>query len=256
MWRLYRDLVKQVPSILWKGLNRLTTGIGLVIFVVWLANPALGKLLNQSWLDFPQWWAFVILGLLFIYGLARANYTAFAVLQEENQAFKTAAAAGSAAPALRLASQFEVDTKEHCFRLRVWNDSEASCQPRVRVMGLVDDQGAAILEPAQAPLELGWTHEEAGKRPNLRKADVEGATVAVLWLSSGITFGRAKEYGVILYGTRQRINLGRLAGFVGRTFRIRIAVDCPERQSPGRVDREFVLVHESMVNDNLAECRT
>jgi hypothetical protein len=133
MWRFYGRVAGQVPGILWEGVNRVVTGIALLIFLAWLLRPEWGQWLNAKWPDLPRWPAFVILGVLFLYGLLRANFRKFQTVETERDQERTA---------LRAAEE-ERDT-EHAARVTL-----------LRRVELLSNRPAAPTPPPSSAFHVG-----------------------------------------------------------------------------------------------------
>lgn len=156
--------------------------------------------------------------------------------------------AQSAMPSLRVGPALEMDNER--FRLRVFNDSDVRCRPRVVVTATADDKGNQLLPSAQAPLELAWTHHREGQRASLARSDAEGETVAVFWVRTPraavkgpALYVLAKE--LLLYGMHHRPLLVRLMDFKrGRTIQSHLVISCPEFPSTERIECGIVLTRD------------
>ena len=82
-WRFYGRLVWQMLSILWAAADHYLTVVGVASFFVILLNPEIAVLAESAWSGISRWWALVPLGVLFAYGLMKANYEAFQEVEGE-----------------------------------------------------------------------------------------------------------------------------------------------------------------------------
>jgi apolipoprotein N-acyltransferase len=76
-WRFYGRLVWRMLSILWTAADRYLTVVGVASFFAVLLNPEIAALAESAWAGISRWWSLVPLGVLFAYGLMKANYEAF-----------------------------------------------------------------------------------------------------------------------------------------------------------------------------------
>jgi hypothetical protein len=83
MFRFYGKLLLRALAILWRSTERFLTVGTVVLTVTTYYNQALGDWLLQTWQGIPRWWALLPVGLLFAYGLLRANYETFQAVESE-----------------------------------------------------------------------------------------------------------------------------------------------------------------------------
>lgn len=86
MLRFYGTLLRRTPKLLFEGWNLLVTLPSLVITALALFNRQLADALTTTWEGLPPYIALAPLGVLFAYGLLRANYEQF---RETEQRIKT-----------------------------------------------------------------------------------------------------------------------------------------------------------------------
>jgi hypothetical protein len=135
-------------------------------------------------------------------------------------------------PRLRVADPLEVDVSARCFRLRIYNDSAVRCRPKVSLMRVWDtDSEVELLDPAQAPLELQWTHQQPGVRAELSRQEYRGESVGVFLIDAVPKVAGAPQ-NLIAYGAFHQPALGAVKDLAGRTIFVFISVTLPE--FPGR----------------------
>jgi hypothetical protein len=76
MIRFYWALVRGAPGALWHSTSRALGVLGVVIFVLALLNREWAERV-AGWGGFSPWWVVVVIGLLFVYAMALANYERF-----------------------------------------------------------------------------------------------------------------------------------------------------------------------------------
>jgi len=152
------------------------------------------------------------------------------------------------APRLRTATTLETDVAARTFRLRLWNDASVRCRPRVVVTNARDDQGNVLLNPAQVPLELQWTHQPQGLRSELGKEDTYGEVVAVCRVDPPPPNSPASTPALVLFGALHQPSLGGTARLAGRTIDIELAITSPEHPEVRRIVR-----HVFLKEDNTAQ---
>jgi hypothetical protein len=84
MLRFYWSTVRRLHVILWTATDRYVTGLGIGSAVLTFFSPELAQV---SWISVPalsRWWALLPLGVLFLYGMLRANYEAFKKIENRN----------------------------------------------------------------------------------------------------------------------------------------------------------------------------
>lgn len=84
MLRFYGLLAIRAVEVFYKAADHLTTAISIGVFLfsfVILFNESAGKAIVSTWDGISPWWSLLPLGLLFLYGLARANYQQFQQLE-------------------------------------------------------------------------------------------------------------------------------------------------------------------------------
>jgi hypothetical protein len=81
MWRFYWGLVCRIPALLWVAANRWKSIAAFILFFLALFNRQLGGRLVTSWHAISLWWAFLPVGILFVYGLMKSNYEHFCQLE-------------------------------------------------------------------------------------------------------------------------------------------------------------------------------
>ena len=87
-------------------------------------------------------------------------------------------------PLLWVSKELEEDKEFRMFRLRVENRGAGAIRPEVLVTEVVDKEGAPLIERAQLPLELCWSFETDGQRPELRNGSPRTVTVLQFHLSN------------------------------------------------------------------------
>jgi hypothetical protein len=75
----------------------------------------------------------------------------------------------SSGPELVVGDALEEDQDAMVFRLRVRLRGLGTAQPAAFVERVVDGDGAALVPPAQMPIELQWSHTPPGTRPEVSK---------------------------------------------------------------------------------------
>lgn len=85
MWRFYLGLLPRVPKLAFDSADLFLKGFAILVFVITLFNRPLAQSLT-NWEGISPSWALVPVGLLFVYGLARANYERFREVQRESAA--------------------------------------------------------------------------------------------------------------------------------------------------------------------------
>ncbi len=83
MWRFHWILVRQIPVVLWTAANRWKSIAAFILFLLTLVNRRFGGKLVNSWHAISPWWAFLPVGLLFVYGLMRSNYEHFKQMESD-----------------------------------------------------------------------------------------------------------------------------------------------------------------------------
>jgi hypothetical protein len=167
---------------------------------------------------------------------ARANVK---VLRAEVERLK----APRPAPALRLADILDLDTAARCIRLRVYNDSVTPTRPDAQLVEIIDQEGRAMIDRTQLPLDLEWTNHPEGP-PLLSSQDAMGQTVAVFGLNDA---PNAAEVVLYAFGRKHQPPIGRVHDqLLGQKFYVTIAVRSPEYPEVGPAARRYVIQQEAM----------
>jgi hypothetical protein len=82
MWAFYWRLTRRVPAILWTAANISKSVIAFAAFLLLLLNRYIGGKLLTWWHGISPWWAFLPVGLIFLYGLMKANYERYCQLEK------------------------------------------------------------------------------------------------------------------------------------------------------------------------------
>jgi hypothetical protein len=131
-------------------------------------------------------------------------------------------------PRLRVTDPLEVDVPARCFRLRIYNDSAVRCQPKVSLMRVWDtDSEVDLLDPAQAPLELQWTHQPPGVRAELSRQEYRGESVGVFRVDAVPRVAGAPQ-NLIACGAFHQPALGGVKDLAGRMIFVIVAITLPE----------------------------
>jgi hypothetical protein len=83
MRAFYWRLLRRTPILLFQAGDRVVTGAGLLLATVAALNGQLATTIKASADGFSPAWGFVPVGLVFLYGLLRANYEAHTALVDE-----------------------------------------------------------------------------------------------------------------------------------------------------------------------------
>lgn len=78
MWKFYRQLVCQLPGLLWEASERVRTLIAAARFLLLAGHKEyLSEAAVSGWASFSAWWSVVPIGALFFWGLLKANHQVF-----------------------------------------------------------------------------------------------------------------------------------------------------------------------------------
>ena len=144
-----------------------------IVFVVALFGLSIVGAVIATIRGGPVWLAPLIVAVLVLGLLAEGAYETWRSLAEQ-------VSRDEPQPVLRVGDSLEEDSMTACFRLRLWNDHEPRCRPRVTVDRAIDQEGNSLF--TAVPLELEWTHHPH-VRPDLGPQDRGGETVAVVFLA-------------------------------------------------------------------------
>jgi len=133
-------------------------------------------------------------------------------------------------PNLRFAQLLEPDQAARVFRWRIWNDSAVRCRPRVVLTRVWTLDNKDLLDPAQSPLELQWTHQPAGVRCELGKQDYRGETVGVVRVDLQPPVAGAPEQ-LIAFGAFHQPALGEVSALSGAKIFMAVSTTLPELPS-------------------------
>jgi hypothetical protein len=112
----------------------------------------------------------------------------------------------SSGPELVVGDALEEDHDVMVFRLRVRIRGVGTAQPAAFVERVVDGDGAAVVSPAQMPIELQWSHTPPATRPEVSR-DVSATVGVVEALRPAVTViggtswpGRPMPMGLRVHG--------------------------------------------------------
>ena len=88
LWVFYWRLVCRLPAILFSATDLMLTATAIALFFLALFNPELTRAIVKESEGISRWWALIPLSLLFCWGLMRANYERFQVLESELKQFR------------------------------------------------------------------------------------------------------------------------------------------------------------------------
>lgn len=148
------------------------------------------------------------------------------------------------APALRLDDRLQLDTAAKCIRLRVFNDNATVTRPIAELVEVVGEENDSLVNRAQLPLELAWTHHPEGPPP-LTNQDAIGQSIKVIGIEKSLGFLAAlDEEKVYAFGRARQPPIGTDTGLKGKTIYVTVAVRSPEYPEVGSITHRYVVTQD------------
>lgn len=79
--RYYARLAAQTPRILWSSFNHALAVAGVVALIAAVVNPVWAQAIS-GWSGFSPWWGLAAVIAIFLFGMAKANYTVYCEVDE------------------------------------------------------------------------------------------------------------------------------------------------------------------------------